>query len=72
MASAVVVSGDLYVGPCNAGSRWYRAAMSRHGGRIRIADTAYEVSFAVADGSVLDAVDDAYRSRHAPARTWSR
>ncbi|WP_201263167.1 DUF2255 family protein [Streptomyces sp. CB02400] len=64
---SVVAGGDLCVRPYNGpGSRWYRAAMSQQGGRIRIAGTEYEVSFASADDSVLDAVDDAYRTKYAP------
>ncbi|MFF9455572.1 DUF2255 family protein [Streptomyces flaveolus] len=55
---------DLYVRPYNGpDSRWYRAAMTQRGGRIRIAGTEYEVRFEPADGSVLDA----YRTRYAPS-----
>ncbi|MEU4979992.1 DUF2255 family protein [Streptomyces sp. NPDC021969] len=65
---SVVAGGDLYVRPYNGpDSRWYRAATTQQGGRIRIAGTEYEVHFEPADGSVLDAVDDAYRTRYAPS-----
>ncbi|MCG8967776.1 MULTISPECIES: DUF2255 family protein [Streptomyces] len=65
---SVVAGGDLYVRPYNGpGSRWYRAAMTQRAGRIRVAGTEFEVRFEPADGSVLDAVDDAYRTRYAPS-----
>ncbi|WP_425838545.1 DUF2255 family protein [Streptomyces fractus] len=73
---SVVAVGDLYVRPYNGPeSRWYRAAMTQRGGRIHIAGTEYPVRFDPADpaaGSVLDAVDAAYRPSTRPARTWSR
>jgi hypothetical protein len=49
-----------YNGP---NSRWYQAATSQKRGRVRIAGT--EVTFAPADDTVLDAVDDAYRTQYA-------
>ncbi|MEU1301565.1 DUF2255 family protein [Streptomyces shenzhenensis] len=65
---SVVVGGDLYVRPYNGtGSRWYQAAMRQKAGLIRIADTEHQVTFAPADDSVLDAVDDAYRTKYAPS-----
>ncbi|MFF8880186.1 DUF2255 family protein [Streptomyces flaveolus] len=65
---SVVAGGDLYVRPYNGpDSRWYRAAMTQRGGRIRIAGTEYQVRFEPADGTVLDAVDDAYRTEYAPS-----
>lgn len=39
--------------------------MSQRAGRIRIAGTEHEVAFAPADDTVLDAVDDAYRTKYA-------
>lgn len=39
--------------------------MSQQGGRIRIAGVGYEVRFDPAEGSVLDAVDDACRTKYA-------
>ena len=41
------------------------AAMTQKAGRIRIAGSDYEVAFSPADDSVLDAVDDAYRTKYA-------
>ena len=65
---SVVAGGDLYVRPYNGpDSRWYRAAMTQRGGRIRIVGIEYQVRFDSADGSVLDAVDDAYRTKYAPS-----
>jgi hypothetical protein len=63
---SVVAGGDLYVRPYNGhNSRWYQAVLSRKAGRIRIAGTEHEVAFAPADDTVLDAVDDAYRTKYA-------
>ncbi|MFE7565633.1 DUF2255 family protein [Streptomyces sp. NPDC057539] len=63
---SVVVGDDLYVRPYNgSGSRWYQAAMTQKAGRIRIADTDHEVLFAPAENTVLDAVDNAYRTKYA-------
>ncbi|MFF8938077.1 hypothetical protein ACF08O_25800 [Streptomyces paradoxus] len=39
----------------------------RQGGGFRFAGTEYEVRFEAADGSVLDAVDDAFRTKYAPS-----
>ncbi|MGW1024241.1 DUF2255 family protein [Streptomyces sp. NPDC002577] len=63
---SVVACGDLYVRPYNGrNSCWYRAALSQKAGRIRIAGTEHEVAFVPADDTVLDAVDDAYRTKYA-------
>ncbi|MER5433665.1 DUF2255 family protein [Streptomyces sp. NPDC002588] len=63
---SVVSGGDLYVRPYNgSNSRWYQAALSQKAGRIRIAGAEHEVAFVPADDSVLDAVDDAYRTKYA-------
>ncbi|WP_427918343.1 DUF2255 family protein [Streptomyces sp. cg40] len=63
---SVVAGGDLYARPYNGpDSRWYQAASSRKTGRIRIAGTEHEVAFTPADDTVLDAVDDAYRTKYA-------
>ncbi|WP_405668103.1 DUF2255 family protein [Streptomyces sp. NBC_01166] len=63
---SVVSGGDLYVRPYNGSdSRWHRAALTQKAGRIRIAGSDYEVAFSPADDSVLDAVDDAYRTKYA-------
>lgn len=63
---SVVAGGDLYVRPYNGpNSRWYQAVLSQKAGRIRIAGTEHEVAFEPADDTVLDAVDDAYRTKYA-------
>jgi hypothetical protein len=65
---SVVAGGNLYVRPYNGpASRWHQAAISQKAGRIRIAGTGHEVTFAPADDTVLDAVDDAYRTKYAPS-----
>ncbi|MGZ0198747.1 DUF2255 family protein [Streptomyces sp. RM1] len=65
---SVVAGGDLYVRPYNGTeSRWYQAAVAQKAGRIRIAGAEHEVTFAPAENSVLDAVDDAYRTKYAPS-----
>ncbi|AEM83131.1 DUF2255 family protein [Streptomyces violaceusniger] len=65
---SVVVGSDLYVRPYNGPrSRWYQAAMTQKAGRIRIAGTEYDVAFAPADDTVLDATDDAYRTKYDPS-----
>ena len=44
---SVVVDGKLYVRPYNgAASRWYKAAMRQHSGRITVAGFTKEVTFA--------------------------
>lgn len=63
---SVVADGDLYIRPYTGQrSRWYKAAMSQHGGCVQIGGTEHEVAFAPADPAVLDAVDDAYRAKYA-------
>ncbi|MEU1301320.1 DUF2255 family protein [Streptomyces shenzhenensis] len=65
-AWSVVVGSDLYVRRYNGtGFRWYQAAMRQKAGLIRIAGTGHEVTFAPAASIVLDAVDDAYRTKYA-------
>ncbi|MEU9456691.1 DUF2255 family protein [Streptomyces sp. NPDC048277] len=65
---SVAVGGELYVRPYNGpASRWYQAAMTQKAGRIRITGAEHEVTFAPADDSVLNAVDDAYRTKYAPS-----
>ncbi|MFH8738969.1 DUF2255 family protein [Streptomyces sp. NPDC017964] len=63
---SVVVGGDLCVRPYNGrSSRWYQAALAQKAGGIRSAGTQHDVVFAPADDAVLDAVDDAYRTKYA-------
>lgn len=62
---SVVVDGDLYVRPYNGPrSRWYRCAIAQGGGRISLAGAEHEVAFTPADASVLDAVDQAARTKY--------
>jgi hypothetical protein len=66
---SVVVDGGLFVRPYNGQrSRWYRSAMTRKAGRIRVAGGEYVVALEPADVAVLDAVDDAYRRKYAGSR----
>ncbi len=60
---SVVVDGNLYVRAYNGkNSRWYRAAAQQKAGRITVAGMTKEVTFDLVDGSISDAIDDAYRS----------
>ncbi|OQR66032.1 hypothetical protein B6E66_00250 [Streptomyces maremycinicus] len=53
---SVVAGGDLHVRPSNGpDSRWCRATVAQQGERVRSAGTEYNVRFALADDSVLDA-----------------
>jgi hypothetical protein len=62
---ALVVEGDVYVRAANGQeSRWYRAAMGQKAGRVRVADTYYEVTFERADDDVSDAIDAAYEAKY--------
>jgi len=63
---SVVVDGDLYVRPWNGiSSRWYKAAMTQHAGRITAAGDAFTVRLGSVDPAVNDAVDAAYRAKYA-------
>jgi hypothetical protein len=65
---SVVADGNLHVRPYNGpSSRWHRAATSQKRGRIRIAGTEHEVTFAPADGTVLDAYRTKCDERQRPA-----
>jgi hypothetical protein len=62
---SVVVDGDLFVRAWNGvNSRWYRAAMSQHAGRILAAGRTLEVQFEAATPEINDAVDAAYRAKY--------
>lgn len=62
---SVVVGDALYVRAYNGrSSRWYRAAMQQKAGRITVAGMTKEVSFKQVNGSINDAVDDAYRAKY--------
>jgi len=62
---SVVVDEALYVRAYNGRkSRWYRAAITQKAGRIAAAGIAKEVTFAPADGTIQDRIDDAYREKY--------
>ena len=62
---SVVVDGDLYVRAYNGrDSRWYRAAMHQHAGRITAAGITKEVAFEPVNGAIQDRIDDAYRAKY--------
>jgi hypothetical protein len=62
---AVEVGGELYVRAYNGlTSRWYQAARRHADGRIRAAGQARDVHFEAADGSLNDAIDEAYRAKY--------
>jgi hypothetical protein len=56
---------DLYVRSMNGRSgAWFRGTQTRHEGHIRAAGVDKDVTFADADSSVSDRLDDAYRSKY--------
>nr|WP_300149892.1 DUF2255 family protein [Propionicimonas sp.] len=62
---SVVVDGRLFVRAWNGTrSRWYRAAMAQHAGRITAAGTTYEVVFQGTDPVLRDRIDAAYRAKY--------
>jgi hypothetical protein len=62
---SVVVDGGLYVRAYNGtASRWYKAAMQQHAGRIQAAGLTKEVTFTKADPSLQGRVDQAYREKY--------
>jgi len=63
---SVVVSGALYVRAYNGqNSRWYQAAMTQNGGRIRVAGMEKEVGFEPVEGDVNELIDAGYRAKYA-------
>lgn len=64
----VRVGDELYVrswrGP---NGRWFRATQQTHAGHISAGGVEKDVTFAVADAEVNDAVDAAYRAKYASA-----
>ncbi|HET9649486.1 MAG TPA: DUF2255 family protein [Microlunatus sp.] len=63
---SVVVEDHLYVRPYHGEhSRWYQSAITQGAGQITTAGHTYDVSFAPANPTVLDAVDAAYRAKYA-------
>ena len=62
---ALVIDGDVYVRAANGQeSSWYKAAISQKAGRVRVADTNYEVTFEPAGDEVSDAIDAAYEGKY--------
>lgn len=63
---SVVVDGAVYVRAYNGtASRWYRSAMARQAGRVRVAGIGKDVAFAPVAGGINDRIDDAYRAKYA-------
>ncbi len=62
---ALIVDGDVYVRAANGPqSRWYWAAMTQKAGRVRVANTTYDVTFEPAGDQVSDAIDAAYETKY--------
>lgn len=66
----VVVDGDLHVRACN-GTRWYRAAVRQHAGRIRAAGTLHEVALTPAAPAGRSPMADLTALPPSPIRTRS-
>lgn len=62
---ALVVDNNVYVRAANGQkSRWYRAAMAQKGGRVRVADEFWDVTFEDAGDSEEAAIDAAYEAKY--------
>lgn len=62
---SVRVDDDLNVRAYNGtGSRWYQAGVRQRAGRITAAGMPKEVSFEPVEGSINDAIDEAYRAKY--------
>jgi hypothetical protein len=63
---SVVVDGELYARAYNGkNSRWYQAALQQRAGEIRAAGATHVVAFEpVADASLLQQIDGAYRVKY--------
>jgi hypothetical protein len=62
---ALVVDGRVYVRAANGQkSRWYQAAISQKAGRVRVAGTFYDVTFADAGTEDEAAIDAAYEAKY--------
>jgi hypothetical protein len=62
---ALVVDGAVYVRAANRPeSSWYRAAITQNAGRVRVADTDYDVIFEAASDETSDAIDAAYEAKY--------
>ena len=63
---SVVVDSSLFVRAYNGqNSRWYKAAMSQKGGRVRAGGIDKDVVFEPVEGTTQEAVDAAYRAKYA-------
>ena len=62
---SVVVDGGLYARAYNGqNSRWYKAAITQKGGRIRVAGLERAVEFEPVAGGLNDQIDEAYRAKY--------
>lgn len=62
---SVAVDDSLYVRAYNGkSSRWYKAAVKQKAGRIIAAGITKEVTFAPAEGSINNRIDEAYRAKY--------
>jgi hypothetical protein len=62
---ALVVDGQVYVRAANGpSSRWYQAAISQRGGRVRVAGDFYDVAFEPAGTDDEAAIDAAYEAKY--------
>ena len=62
---ALVVDGQVYVRAANGpSSRWYQAAISQRGGRVRVTGVFYDVAFEPAGTDDEAAIDAAYEAKY--------
>ncbi len=62
---ALVVDGKVYVRAANGqASRWYQAAMTQKGGRVRVGGTFINVTFEAAGSDDEAAIDAAYEFKY--------
>jgi hypothetical protein len=62
---SVAVGDALYVRAYSGqSSRWYQAAGRQKAGRITAAGMTKEVTFELADATISDRIDDAYRAKY--------
>jgi hypothetical protein len=61
----VRLGDDLYVRSVNGRTgAWFRGTQVRHEGRIGAGGVEKDVTFVDADASIIDQIDDAYRSKY--------
>ena len=62
---SVSVNGNLYARAYNgSASSWYKAAIRQKAGRITAAGSQWDVTFAVADATLTQQIDDAYKTKY--------